>query len=467
VKGFSYFLKSGLLALAMIVACSRVSAQQFGLSVVPSSNPILVGNSLTYIITVTNLNTGTIDAVVTNFLPASVLYQSATNYYSYGNGAYLTNSVVFGVVAFPGGNIAQMSVTVVPTAAGSITDTVIVASTDYNLTNTFSTNVVVQVTNAVNQADLGVTMTGPNQVVITNDWMTYGVTVTNSGPNTATGVALTNTLPPGVISISPTTNQAVGSNIISVFPLGTLANGGSTNLQFTVQPTNVTNLLFSVAVGSGVPDTNTANNFASTNIIVTNYLPGTLVVVTNSGQSIDFANGSLKQSITLSNAGLSSVPAARIVVNGLTNRLFNAVGTNDGNPFVYYSAPLAAGQSVGLLLEYFPRTLFAFTNSQLQAYAVPMPNWTPPAATGTSTNINISRIVELPNGNMVLEWSAVTNQTYTVVYSDNVLFSNAMIAPPSIVAPANIVEWTDYGPPETVSAPTNAGARFYRVLQNP
>jgi hypothetical protein len=73
----------------------------------------------------------------------------------------------------------------------------------------------------------------------------------------------------------------------------------------------------------------------------------------------------------------------------------------------------------------------------------------------------------LANGNMLIEFPAVSNRTYTVVYSDNVLFSNAMIAPPAVVAPANRVQWIDYGPPTTVSAPTNSTARFYRVLQNP
>ena len=68
---------------------------------------------------------------------------------------------------------------------------------------------------------------------------------------------------------------------------------------------------------------------------------------------------------------------------------------------------------------------------------------------------------------MLIEWPAITNRTYTVVYSDNVSFSNAMIAPPSIVAPANDMEWIDYGPPTTVSAPTNASSRFYRVFLNP
>jgi len=192
------------------------------------------------------------------------------------------------------------------------------------------------------------------------------------------------------------------------------------------------------------------------------------VAVTNSAQTINLQNGLEEQSILLANAGAIDVPAARVVVTGLTRQLFNAAGTNNGTPFVDYSAGLAAGQSVTLLLQYAPRGSFPFTNGQLHAFAMPaVPDWTPPVATLFDTNVNITRIVKLPNGNMLIEWPTITNRTYTVVYSDNVLFSNAMIAPPSIVAPANEVQWIDYGPPTTVSAPTNASARFYRVFLNP
>ncbi len=421
----------------------------------------MVSNSVTYTINVTNQTGLSLqDILVTNTLSAPFLYVTAT---APSQVSVLTNatSVLFDLSQVASGAPVQITLTLQPTTTGYFTNAVVVVNT--TTTDTASTNVVVNVTNVVILADLGVTMTGPSQVVITNDWMTYGVTVTNAGPNDAPNVILANVMPPGIISISPTNQPATNS-----IPLGTLPSGSFTNLQFTVEPTNIATLTFSASVGAaGITDTNTANNFASNNVPVIGYLSGTLVAMTNSGQSIDFANGSLKQSIILSNAGLSSVPAARIVVTGLSNQLFNAVGTNNGNPFVYYSTNLLAGQNVGLLLEYFPRNLFAFTNGQLHAYAVPVPNWTPPPIVATSTNINISQIVELPNGNMVIEWPAATNQTYTVVYSDNILFSNAMIAPPSIVAPANIVLWTDYGPPETVSAPTNASTRFYRVYQDP
>lgn len=465
MKGFSSFLTLGLLLAAMVVASPRAGAQQFGLSVTSPSDSILVGNSLTYTINVTNLNVGTIDAVVTNFLPASAQFQSATSGYTQVS----SNVIVFGPSQFLSGNSVQLTVTAIPTVVGSITDTVVVASTDPGFTNTVSTNVVVNVTNVVIQADLGVTMTGTNQTVFTNDWMTFSVIVTNSGPSTAPNVILTNILPPGVISISPRTNQAVGTNITFTFPLGTLTNGGSTTVQFTVQPTAVTNLLFFTSVGSGVPDTNTINNTNSIYVTITNYFPGSLTAGIITNQVYNPQNGLVEQFVAVTNVGTNAVNAVRVVVTGLTNSfLANAVGTNAGNPFVVFAAALDSNQSVNLLMQYYTptRSAFSFSNSQLNPFPVFVPNLTPPTITAVSTNLNIYRVLMLTNGNVLLEWQTVTNRTYTVVYSDNVSFSNAMIAPPSITALGTRLQWVDYGPPTTISLPTNT-ARFYRVFQNP
>ncbi|MEI6197933.1 MAG: hypothetical protein WCS42_26765, partial [Verrucomicrobiota bacterium] len=304
----------------------------------------------------------------------------------------------------------------------------------------------------------------PATAVIVNDLMAYGVSVTNSGPSSASGVMLTNTLPPGVILKGSYT--VISNNI--VFNLGTLKSGGSTNFQFNLQPTNAGVLNFFAAVGGpGVTDTNTANNTASNSISVIDYLPGDLVAVTNSAQNVNPQNGLIEQSILLSNVGTNEIAAVRVVVTSLTNRLFNAVGTNNGSPFVVYTAPLlvplATNSSVTLLLQYAPRKNFPFTNSQLHAFAVPPPDLSPPATLTTGTNIAFARLL-MTNGTPLLEFRATLGRTYTVVYSDNALFVNAKIAPPSVVAPANVVQWIDYGPPTTESS---SAPRFYRVYLNP
>ena len=464
MKAFLHLRLLALVLVGTLAVCPRAGAQGFGLSVTNSANSIMVSNSLTYTINVTNLNGSSLqDVQVTNLLSASVQLVSVLR--SQGSFTNYGSVVVFDLGQFVNNGTALFMVTVQPTATGFLTNTVTVASA--YTTNTASTNVVVQVTNVVIQADLGVSIAGPVQIVITNDWMTYGVTATNSGPDAAPNVVLTNALPPGVVLIAPT-NQGVGSNLI--FNLGTLANGGCTNLQFTVQPTNAGVLTLFASIGAaGVLDTNLANNSAGTNINVIGYLPGLLVAVTNSAQVYNPQNGLIEQSILLTNTGSTNVPAARVLVTGLTNQFANAAGTNDGNPFVYYSTTLNTNQGVSLLLQYYVRTRspFVFSNSQLQAFAVPVPDWTPPPATSASTNLDITRIIGLPDGTMLIEWPAMTNRTYTVVYSDNVLFSNAMMAPPSITALGTRLQWVDYGPPATVSAPTNASSRFYRVFLNP
>jgi uncharacterized repeat protein (TIGR01451 family) len=423
----------------------------------------LVNNSLGYTINVTNLTTLVLtDVWITNSFSAPFKYVSSTVSPT-GVGVFTNSTSVqidLGPVTING--VVQVLLTVQPNAVGVFTNSVVVAvpGTIY----ASSTNAMVQVTNMVTLVDLGVIMSGPSLPVITNDLMSYSVTVTNLGPNTAPSVILTNITPPGVISVAPTNQPATNS-----IPLGTLAAGGFTKLLFIVEPTNAGVLPFSASVGApGVTDTNTANNSFTTNILVTNYLSGPLGITTNSSQTYDAQNGLVEQFVTVTNDTASTIAAARVVVTGLTNPLVNAVGTNTGNPFVYYLAPLAAGQNASLLLQYYTptRSAFSFSNAQLNAFAMPPVSFPAPGPAAVSANLVISRIVQLTNGNMLIEWPTVANQTYTVVYSDNVSFSNAMIAPPSIIAPANRLQWIDYGPPTTVSLPTNT-TRFYRVFQNP
>lgn len=471
----TYFSKLKMFALVMavlIVTGARSEAQNLNLSATSSAGSLLVSNSLTYTIIVTNNLAFLPSAVVSNTLPVSVQFVSAV---PNASGTYLTNGngVVFNIGAFSVGTAVQLILTVQPTQVGFVTN--LVEFFTPNATNAPFASLVTQVTNTIpSQADLGVAITVPITAVLVNDLMTYAVSVTNAGPNAAPGVGLTNTLPPGVVlkSVLPTnqTYTVVSSNLI--FNLGPLNSGAFTNFQFTIQPTNAGLLNFFAAVGApGILDTNLANNTASNSITIINYLPGNLVAVTNSAQNVNPQNGLIEQSILVSNVGTNAVAAVRVVVTSLTNRLFNAVGTNSGSPFVVYTAPLATplatNSSLTLLLQYAPRKNFPFTNSQLHAFAVPPPDLTPPVATATGTNVTITRIVVLPGGNVLVEFPSTLGRTYTMVYSDNFSFSNALVAPPAITAPANLVQWIDYGPPTTTSAPAGSSARFYRVFLNP
>jgi len=501
MKIFSSLRMFALLALGLMIAVSRLEAQGVGLLLGASASSIGVSNTLTYTIIVTNLTGASQTFTVTNTLTGTSL-QFGTPLATQGSNVISGSNVVFALGAIATNGTALMTVPVVPTSTGFITNTVLVATNGVFAVGEY---IFVQVTNTALGADVAVAMTVPASAVFTNDWMVYGVSVTNMGPGTVSGVFLTNTLPTGVgfKSVSPASPapSIVGSNVI--FNLGTLTNGAFRNFLLTVQPTNAGVLPFVsvVSTNNSVFDPNPANNLASNNITVLSYFPGQLTAVTNSAQVYNSQNGLVEQSILVSNVGTNPVAAVRVVVTGLTNQLFNAVGTNNGSPFVVYAATLDTNQIVNLLLQFFAMNYFQLSNSQLHAFAVSVPNLTPPAAAAVSTNVNITRIIKLTNGSpliigsMLIEFPTLTNRTYTVVYTSNLLsttyvtnyvtdtnnpgVTNIVISPqsvfctnwlmavPSIVAPANRTQWIDYGPPTTVSAPPNSSNRFYRVFLNP
>ena len=468
-----------LLALGCLLGGSRAGAQTtnliLGFSV--KTNAIAVGSSLTYTLFLTNVNGTTLPgAFVTNVFHGPVKIMGATQ--TQGTNTQTASSVVFdtGPIAF--GFNPTLTLTVTPTNSGFFTNTITLFDPALGLV-VGTTNLVNLATNFIVRSDLAVALFGPTTAVFSNDWMAYRVSVTNLGPGAVTNVMLTNHIPAGVglISISPGATFS-GSNSAMVFNIGTLTNGAVRNFTFLVQPTNAGVAAFSASVGAtNLVETNTLNNTAATNILVAGYFPATLLVVTNSPQVTNRLNGLIEQRILVSNNGASNVDSVRVILTGLTNvpaagftnYLFNATGTNNGHPFVTYAATLANGDSVELRLQFYVRTrsAFPFGNSQLHAFAVSPPNLTPPPGAATSTNLHFGRMALLSSGEMFLEVSnSIAGRTYTIVYSDNLLFSNALMAVPSIVAPANFVQWIDYGPPATVSKP-GSGSRFYRVFLNP
>ena len=455
-------------------------AQNFSLTVRTSpTNAVQVGSTVTYTIGVSNFSSFDVSAViVSNTLSASVKLTGRTT----TQGTVVTNgsSLVFFVGLVPQGSSAVMTVTGIPTVAGFFTNQVLCFAPSLQ-TNVLTTTVFSQATNPVVVSDLAVMLGTPAAPVFTGDWISYRTGVTNLGPNTAPNVVLTNTLPVGtkLLSVSPAsqTFQLVSNQL--TFPITSLASNAFTNFVLRVQlPTNAGAALFTASAGAtGATDLNPANNTATNSVNIAGYFPVTLLAVTNAAQYTNRQNGLIEQKILVSNVGTASVDSVRVILTGLTNvplagytnYLFNATGTNAGNPFVTYAATLNPGEGVELRLQFYVRTrsTFPFGNSQLHAVGVSQPDLTPPPAVGTSTNFHFSRNARLSTGEHFLEVSnTIAGQVYTIVYSDDSLFSNARMALPPIVAPANFFQWLDYGPPATVSKP-GSNPRFYKVFLNP
>ncbi|HTY87786.1 MAG TPA: DUF11 domain-containing protein [Candidatus Acidoferrum sp.] len=454
------------LALGIALALGRLEAQTIRYVMGASPSPVAVSNNVTYTLVVSNQMGVSLSITVTNTFSGTAFQFVGLPTASQGTPTTTANQVIFSLGLMTNNAVAQMGMILEPTSVGSLTNLQTVATNGayYGDAPPF----VVLVTNVMPVADLAVGIAAPAAAVFTNDLMIYSVSVTNLGPGAAPSVFLTNTLPPGVVlkAVSPTNQSAVSSNL--VFNLGTLTNGAVKQFQISIVPTNAGTLTLSAGVSTNtVLDTNTVNDTAAVDVTVGTFAYGQLIATNVSAMVFNPQTGLMNQTVRLTNIGSNNVAAARVIVAGLTNRLYNAVGTNSGNPYVVYNAELDTNQFVDLVLEYFVSTRLPVYVDNTNYTAVGVPFTDLSITGGTNAGFSITLMTNLPNGNILIEFQSLPGSNYTVVYSSDSLFTSAQAAQPSIVAPANRTQWIDDGPPKTVSAPTNAPSRFYRVRLNP
>ncbi len=153
------------------------------------------------------------------------------------------------------------------------------STTNPNITVTTNATMTCNATFALKQADLGITKNVSNSTAYVGDTITYTITITNNGPDCATGVVMTDTLPSGLTVVGCSTTQGNCSLSGTTFTcnVGTINNGTTSNTATITITANVTcpftgtnNTLNNTAtVTSTSNDTDTSNNTAnnSTDII--------------------------------------------------------------------------------------------------------------------------------------------------------------------------------------------------------
>jgi uncharacterized repeat protein (TIGR01451 family) len=118
------------------------------------------------------------------------------------------------------------------------------------------------------EVNLAISKTVDNSTPVEAGQVVYTLTVTNNGPDTATNVTVTDTLPAGVTFVS--SNPATTSSPM-VWNVGSLANGASTAITVTVsvnEGTEGTTIINSASVTNDVEDTLPSDNIDSESITV-------------------------------------------------------------------------------------------------------------------------------------------------------------------------------------------------------
>jgi len=180
------------------------------------------------------------------------------------------------------------------------------------------------------QADLLVTKSDDVDPVTEGQPVTYTVVVTNDGPDAASNVILTDTLPAGASFNFATITQgscAIGYPLLQC-QLGTLNSGASVTLVVRVTPNAGGTLTNTTSVTSDTEDPDTGNNNASEDTSV-NGTP-TLTVIDGQCSATSLAAGTLNLALSdadgdplsftlASNSNTALVPNSNVMLGGSGN----------------------------------------------------------------------------------------------------------------------------------------------------
>lgn len=329
------------LSVSVVSPVNQVA--DLAVTAVVSPNPVLVGENITCTFTITNTGPDEATGVsFTNVVPAGGVLLLASS--SQGIATTNNNSAFASLGTINVGASATVTVVVRPVTAGVLTLTgyAVSSETDLNTANnTGSANVTVNAP----VADLTVAMVATNAVVLGSN-VTFAVSVTNLGPQSALGVTVNDTLPAGLNFVSTTAGSFTNSAGTLIVSLGDIASGGFSTFDIVANASGL-GVLTNVVTGvTSSTDTNGANNTAS--VVATVSAPAPIIVpdgaiLTAESAAPPNATVDLGETVTVS-LSLKNVGSANTA--NLVATLQNSGGVNSPSPAQNYGALNLGGAAV-------------------------------------------------------------------------------------------------------------------------
>ena len=295
-----------------IATTTVLTPADLAIAISDSPDPVAAGGTLGYTITVNNTGPGGSTSLsVLDSLPASVAFVSASGT-GWSCSAVGQDVTCLSASLAASATAAIALVVTAPTSGGTVSNTASVSAMtpDPNAANDQATT-----TTTVNAAaDLSIAVTDSPDPVLASGTLQYLIDVNNLGPNTASGITVTDGLPAGnvafVSAIGTGWACAPSGQVVSCTRLS-LVVGAAPTITLTVQaPSEAASLVDTATVASTSSDLHGANNTATVNTTVLS-AADLSVAVLDSPDPVT-TGAALSYTVTASNAGPSQ--AANVVV---------------------------------------------------------------------------------------------------------------------------------------------------------
>jgi large repetitive protein len=227
-------------------ASATETPQQADLSVsktVDNASPN-VGGTVNFVITVADAGPNAATNVqLTDLLPAGLTYVSSAP--SLGTYNSTTGLWTVGTIAKGGSATLQLKATV--TGAAAVVNTAAVTHSDQFDPNTANNSAGAAVT--PQQADLAIGKSVSNASPNVGDTITYTVTLTDLGPNSATNVTVQDRLPAGLTFVSATPSQGTYNSTSGLWTVGTVDTSSARTLTLTAKVVSTAAQINTASIG--------------------------------------------------------------------------------------------------------------------------------------------------------------------------------------------------------------------------
>jgi uncharacterized repeat protein (TIGR01451 family) len=272
-----------------------------------------VGDVVTFTVTLTdNSASGATGVTLTDLLPSGLTFQSATP----SQGTYDPVSGLWNVGTVVPGTPQTLVVQAKVVSATAQTNTAAITHSDAPDTNPGNNSA--SVTETPQRADLAVAKTVDNATPNVGDTLTFTITLTDIGPNAATNVAVTDSLPAGLTFVSATPSQGTYNSGNGAWTVGTVAPGTPQTLSILAAVASLPVTNTASITHSDQFDPDTSNNTASATSVAQQADLGVTKTVSNAAPVI---GSTITFTVTVSNAGpgtATNVTLSDLLPSGLT-----------------------------------------------------------------------------------------------------------------------------------------------------